>query len=163
MELPIEILKEIVFHTELKIEEHRLIFMNQSTHEEHLAQPSHPHIQQFKSAVTFLTVCNGIFNITSKIKKRIFPVALNDYDFIKIPIPPGPYEIESLDNEIKWIVFEEVYLTESAYPFTIKQNFSPQGSIIKISSNNIGSQYAFTPDDSIEDRQGLKPKLIHED
>ena len=44
-----------------------LIVMNKSTHTEHLYEPLQTNNKQFKKAITFLTGCNGIFNITSKI------------------------------------------------------------------------------------------------
>ena len=39
MELPSKILEQIAFNTRPKIEEHMLIVMSKSTHEEHLSQP----------------------------------------------------------------------------------------------------------------------------
>ena len=39
MELPIKILEQIAHNTRPKIEEHMLIIMYKSTHEEHLSQP----------------------------------------------------------------------------------------------------------------------------
>ena len=53
-------------------------------------------------------------------------------DFIQITIPPGAYEIESLNNEIKRIFIEEEHSTELTYSFHIKANFSKLGSIIDI-------------------------------
>ena len=46
-----------------------LIFMDKSTHEEHLFEPLQTNIKQFKIAVTFLSGYNGIFNVTSKNNK----------------------------------------------------------------------------------------------
>ena len=39
MELPSKLLEQIVYNTRPKIEEHILIIMDKSTHEEHLFQP----------------------------------------------------------------------------------------------------------------------------
>ena len=39
MEHPSEVLEQIAFNTGAKIEEHLLIVLDESTHEEHLAQP----------------------------------------------------------------------------------------------------------------------------
>ena len=39
--------------------------MNKSTHEELLSQPLQTNNKQFKTAVTFLTGYNGIFNVTN--------------------------------------------------------------------------------------------------
>ena len=63
MELPNEILQQIAFNTRPKIEEHMLIIMDESTHEEHLYQPLQTNNKQFKRTVTFLTGYNGVFNV----------------------------------------------------------------------------------------------------
>ena len=39
MELPNKLLEQIAFNRRPKIEEHKLIVMDKSTHEEHLSQP----------------------------------------------------------------------------------------------------------------------------
>ena len=59
---------------------------------------------------------------------------INDNDFDAISIPPGAYELESLNDEFKRIVIKEEYFTEANYPFFNKPNFSALGSIIEISS-----------------------------
>ena len=41
--------------------------MDRSAHEKHLSQPLQTSNMQFKITVTFLTVYNGIFNVTKKI------------------------------------------------------------------------------------------------
>ena len=66
MELPSKVLEQISFNTRPKIEEHMLIVMDKYTHEEHLAQPLQTNNKQFKTAVTFLTAYNGIFNNRNK-------------------------------------------------------------------------------------------------
>ena len=45
----------------------------------------------------------------------------------------------------------------------MKPNIRNLGSIIEISSNITGSQIAFTPNDSIGDLLGFKPKVMHEE
>ena len=65
MELTSKLLEEIAFNTRPKIEEHMLIVMNKSTHEEHLSQPLQTNNKQFKIAVTFLTAYNGIFIVNN--------------------------------------------------------------------------------------------------
>ena len=55
MELPSELLEQKAFNKKRKIEEHMLIVMDKSTHEEHLTQPLQTNNKQFKIAVTFLT------------------------------------------------------------------------------------------------------------
>ena len=76
--------------------------------------------------------------------------------------PPGAYEIESPNIEIKRIIIEEGYFTDAKYPFTIKHIFSTLGSNIESSSNITGSQIAFTPDDIIGDILGITPVVLHE-
>ena len=66
MELPSKIVDQIAFNTRIKIEEHMLIVMDKSTHEEHLSQSIPTNNKQYKIAVTFLTGYNGIFNVTNK-------------------------------------------------------------------------------------------------
>ena len=89
MELPSKLLEQIAYNTRAKIEEHMLIVMDKSTHEEHLSQPLHTNIKQFKIAVTFLSGYNGIFNFTNS-DKVYFKKTISDEDgFVKITIPPG--------------------------------------------------------------------------
>ena len=58
--------------------------------------------------------------------------SISDEDgYIQITIPPGAYEVESLDNETKRIIIDEGQYTEANYPFTLKPYFSTLGSIIK--------------------------------
>ena len=107
--------------------------MDKSTHEEHLSQPLQTQNKQFKIA-TFLTAYNGIFNVTNENNKFYFKKTItNEYGFIKITIPPGAYEIESFNIEIKRNFIDEEQYTEANYPFTIKPIFSTLGSIIEIS------------------------------
>ena len=65
MELPGKILEQIAFNTRPKIEEHILIDMDKSIHDENLTQPLQTNIKQFKTAVTFLTGYNGTFKVTN--------------------------------------------------------------------------------------------------
>ena len=48
------------------------------------------------------------------------------------------------------------------YPFKIKPNFSTLGSIIEIDVG-IGRKIDFTPNDSIRDFLGFKPKVLQEE
>ena len=108
MELPSKLLEQIAYNTRPKIEEHMLIVMDKSIHEEHLSQPLQTNNKQFKIAVTFLTGYNGIFNVTDKINKFYFANSITDEgDFIRISIPPGAYGLESLDKQIKRTIIEE--------------------------------------------------------
>ena len=72
MELPSKLLEQIDFNNRPKIEEHILIVLDKSTHEEHLSQPLQTNNKQYKIAVTFLTAYNGIFNVTIKKKQILF-------------------------------------------------------------------------------------------
>ena len=161
MELPSKLLERIAFNTRPKIEEHILIVMNESTHEEHLSQALLTNIRQFKIAVTFLTAYNGIFNITSKNNKFYFSKSIiDDNHFNRISIPQGAYKIDSLNKEIKRIIIDEGYFTTSDYPFLSKPNFSNFGCIIEVSNEE--SAISFKPDDSIRDLLGFNKTSIYE-
>ena len=161
MELPSKLLEQIAYNTRLKIEEHTLIIMENSAHEEHLSQPLQTNNKQFKIAVTFLTGYNGVFNVTNSNNKFYFLKSITDDDHIQITIPPGAYEIESLNNEIKRIIIDEEHYTEANYPFSIKPNFSTLGSIIEISTQ--GPVITFVPDDSMGDLLGFNRTIIFEE
>ena len=161
MEFPSNLLEQIAFNTRPKIEEHMLIIMDKSSHEEHLFQPLQTNNKEFKLAVTFLTGYNGIFNVTNSNNKVYFFKSITDDDHILIIIPPGAYEIESLNNEIKRIIIDQEYYTETNYPFNIKPNFSTLGSIIEISTQ--GPVISFVPDDSIGDLLGFNKTTIFEE
>ena len=162
MELPSKILQQIAYNTRSRIEEHLLIVMDKSAHEEHLFQPLQTNNKQFKIAITFLTGYNGIFNIRNENNKFYFKKTITNEDgFIKITIPPGAYEIESLNNEIKRIIIDEGHYTESNYPFTIKPNFSTLGSIIETSPQ--GPIISFMFDDSIRDLLGFNARTLYEE
>ena len=77
----------------------------------------------------------------------------NKDGFILITIPPGAYEVESLNNEIKMIIFEEGHFTDVDYPFTIKPNFSTFGSIMEISSTE--PLLTFLPNDCMRNLLGF--------
>ena len=158
MELPSKILEQIAFNTRPKIEEHMLIFMDKSVHEEHLSQPLQTNNKQFKIAITLLTGYNGIFNVTNTNNNFYFKKAIKDEDFIQISIPPGAYEIESLDAEIKRIITEKGHYTESDYPFRIKPNFSTLGSIVEILTP--GPRISFVFDDKIGNLLGFNEILL---
>ena len=81
MELPSKLLEQIAFNTRLRIEEHLLIIMDDSIHEEHLSQPLQTNNKQFKIANTFLSAYNGIFNVTNKNNKFYFKKTFIEEDF----------------------------------------------------------------------------------
>ena len=162
MELPSKILEQIAFNTRPKIEEHMLIIMDKSTHEEHLSQPLQTNNKQFKIAITFLSAYNGIFNVTSDNNKFYFTKSITDDDhYIMITIPPGSYEIESLNEEIKRIIINDEHFTEETYPFVIKPNFSTLGSIMEISNEE--SAISFKASDSIGSLLGFNKRSIYEE
>ena len=78
-----------------------------------------------------------------------------------ITIPPGAYEIESLNDEIKRIIIDDEYFTSENYPFQIKPNFSTLGSIIEISNQE--SAISFRPDDSIGSLLGFNKRTIYDE
>ena len=156
------LLTQIAYNTRSRIEEHILIVMDKSTHEEHLSQPLQTNNKQFKIAVTFLTGYNGIFNVTSENNKFYFIKSITDKEgYIQITIPPGAYEIESLNKEIKRIIIDEEHYTEANYPFSIQPNFSTLGSIFEISTQ--GPIITFVPDDSIRNLLGFNKTTIFEE
>ena len=161
MELPSKFLEQIAFNTRSKIEEHILIVMDKSTHEEHLFQPLQTNNRQFKIAITFLSAYNGIFNVTNSNNKFYFFKSVSDEDHIQISIRPGVYEIEALNDEIKIIIIDEGHYTEVDYPFDIKPDFNTLGSIIEISPQ--GSVISFSPDNSIGNLLGFSKTTIYEE
>ena len=161
MELPSKLLEQIAFNTRPKIEEHMLIVMDKSIHEENLYQPSQTNNKQINIAVTFLTGYNGIINVTNSNNKFHFIKSITDKNgYIQITIPPGAYEIESLKNGIKRIIIDEEHYTEVDYPFLIQPNFLAPGSIIEKSTQ--GPKTTFVPDDSIGDLLRLNKTTIFE-
>ena len=160
MESCSKLLEQMTFIARPKIEEHMLIVMDKSTHEDHLSQPIKINNKQFKIAVTFLTGCNGNFNVTDKNNKFYFAKSISDENgFIQILISQGAYELESLNNEIKRIIIEEEHYTEANYPFTIKPSFSTLGSIKGISTE--GPVFSLVPDDSIRDFLGFNATTMY--
>ena len=162
MELPSKLLEQIAFNTRPKIEEHMLIIMDKSTHEEHLFQPLQTNNKQFKMAVTFLSAYNGIFNVTNSNNKFYSTKSITDDDhYIMITIPSGAYEIESLNDEIKRIIIDDEHFTSENYPFKIQPNFTTLGSIVEISNQE--SAISFRPDDSIGSLLGFNKRAIYEE
>ena len=138
------------------------VVMDECTHEEHLSQPLQTNIKQFEIAVTFLTGYNGIINVTNSNNRFNFKKTIIDGDdFIEITIPPGAYEIESMNNEIKRIIIDKGHYTEAEYPFTIKPNFSTLGSIIEISPQ--GPIIGFVFDDSIRNLLGFHQTILYKE
>ena len=110
MELPSKLLEQIAFSTRPKKEEHMLIVMDKSTHEEYLSQALQTTNKQYKIAITFLTAYNGIFNVTEKNNKFYFTKSITDDGYIMITIPQGSYEIESLNDENKRKIIDKKLL-----------------------------------------------------
>ena len=61
MELPNKLLEQIAFITRPKIEQHMLIVMEKSTHEEHLSQPLQTNNKQLNIAITFFNGKQWLF------------------------------------------------------------------------------------------------------
>ena len=159
MELPCKLLEQKAFNTKPKIEEHMLIIMDKSTHEEHLYQPLQTNNKHFEIAITFLSAYNGIFNVTSDNNKFYFTKSITDDNhYIMITIPPGAYEIESLIDEIKRNIINDKHFSEENYTFKIRPNFSTLHRIIEISNEE--SAISFNPNDSIRDLLGFNRTTI---
>ena len=162
MELPSKLLEQIAHNTRPKIEEHMLIVMVKSTHTEPLFQPLQTNNRQFKIAVFFLTGYNGFFNLTNSTKKFYFKKTITNEDgFVQITIPPGAYEIEAVDQELKRIIISEEHYTQANYPFKIKPIFSTLGSIIEISPERPIISFMF--DDTIRDLLGFNARTLYEE
>ena len=78
-----------------------------------------------------------------------------------ITIPPGAYEIESVNDEIKRIIINDMYFSEENYPFHIRPNFSTLHSIIEISNEE--SAISFKPTDSLGSLLGFNKGSIYEE
>ena len=161
MEIPSKLLEKIAFNTTPKIEEHILIIMDKSTHEEPLIQPLQTNNKQFKIAIIFHACYNGIFNVTNKNNKFYFSKSITDDDYIQITIRQSIYEIESLNDEIRRIIINEGHYTDENYPFYIKPDFETLGRIIETSPQ--GPIITFIPNDSIGSLLGFNKSTIYED
>ena len=161
MELPSKLLEQIAFNTRPIIEEHLLLIMDKSTHEDRLFQPLQTNNNQFKTAVIFLTGYIGIVNVTNSNNKFHFKKSLVEEDFFQIRIPDGSYEIESVNDEIERIIIDKGHYTEAEYPFKIKPSFSTLGSIVEIQPQ--GPFIGFVFDDSIRSLLGFIETILWEE
>ena len=86
-----------------------------------------------------------------QIQKKIYLMkSITDKDgFIQINIPPGAYEIKSLNNEIRRIYVNEENYTEANYRFTIQTVFSTLGTNIEFSPQ--GPTFSFIFNGSFRD------------
>ena len=82
MELSSKLLEQIAFNTRPKIEEHMLIVMDKSIHEEHLSQALQTNNKQFKLAINFLAGCNCSFLILQI--KIIYSISRNRFPLKKV-------------------------------------------------------------------------------
>ena len=96
-----------------------------------------------KVSITVLTEYYGIFNVTKKSCIFYFAVSVNPDDFNQITIPPGAYDIKSLNDEIKRNTTKEVHFTKENDLNIINSNLSTLCSFAKIKPNFIGSQTSF--------------------
>ena len=159
MELPSKLLEQIVYITRSRLEEHILVVMEKTTHEQYLFQPLQTNNKQFKIVITFLTGYNGIFNVTNLNNKFYFKKCFKDGEFTQISVPQGAYEIESLNNEIKRIIIDEGHYSENNYPFTIKPNFSTLGSTVELSQT--GPVISFVMENSIGQLLGFDETILY--
>ena len=66
--------------------------------------------------------------------EKFFAKSFTDKDgFLQITIPPGAYEVESLNFEIKRNITDEEPFTEACYPIRINPKFSTLSSMVEIS------------------------------
>ena len=158
MELPSKLLERIVLTMGHKRDEHMLIVMDKSTHEEHLCQPLQTNDKHFKIAVSFLSAYNGVFTVTDSNNKFYFKKSLIEEDFIQITIPSRAYELETLNDEIKRIIIDKGHYTEAEYPFTIKPNFSTLCSITQIKPQ--GAIVGFVFNDGIRNLLGFQENML---
>ena len=63
-----------------------------------------------------------------------------------------------MDEEIKWIVFDEGHYTAVDYPFKVKPNYSTLGSIVEIIPQ--GPIIGFVFDDNIGNFQGFNETIL---
>ena len=85
------------FNTRHNVEKHMLIVMDVSIHEQNSCEPKQAKKGQLKLAVAFLPDYKGIFNVTNKNNNFIFVSAFEGAEYYVIIIPPGAYDIKSLD------------------------------------------------------------------
>ena len=118
--------------------------------------------EQFKMAVTFLTGYNGVFKVTySKNQLYLKKTTFDGDDFFQIAKPPGAYEIESINNEIKRIFIDKGHYNEIECPFTIKPNFSTLGSIIEKTPQ--GPIISFVFNDSKRNLLGFHESMLYKE
>ena len=162
MEPPAKILEQIAYNTRGEIEEHIMIVMDESTHEEHLSEPLQTNNKHFKITVTLLTGYNGSFNVRDKNNNFYFAKPNIDRNgLIHITIPRGACKIESLSEENRRINSEEGHFTQLDYPFTIEPNISTLDSIIQISRHE--PLISFLPDDCIRNPFELNLSTIYKE
>ena len=105
---------------------------------------------------------SGIFNVTNSNNKFYFIKSITHEDgCIKVSVPPGAYEEESLNNETKRFIINEGLFTEVDCPFTKKPNSSTLGSIIELSTQR--PVITFVPEDSLWDLLGFNKTTIYEE
>ena len=73
----------------------------------------------------------------------------------------GAFGMQSLNDEIKRIFFDEGHYTESDYPFDIKPNFSTLGCIVEIKPQ--GAIIGFVFQDSIGNLLGFDETILYEE
>ena len=108
-------------------------------------------------AITFLTGYNGIFNITDENNKFFY--VTREKMIVDNAIPKVAYELEALDLEIKRLMVLNGDSDGESFPFTIKPNFTTQGSIIEIED---GWEIDFTYAGTIKNILGFDARKLAE-
>ena len=109
--------------------------------------------------MTFLTGYNGILNVINSNNNLFSAKTITDKDgSLHINLPPGAYEVENLNDQIKRIKIEDGYFTEAEYPFKIKPIHSTLCSTIEFFRQK--PLISFISDDSIKDLLGFNANTI---
>ena len=75
-------------------------------------------------------------------------------------IPPGTYELERLNKEVKRNIIKESYFVEENYPFLFKPSLSTRGSVSEIKPIFIDTQIVYSPNDNLGDLPGFRSDVL---
>ena len=93
---------------------------------------------------------------------KLFAKSTTDKDgFLQVTIPPGAYEVERLNKEIKRNITDEEHFTEAYYPFTFQPEISTLSSIGEISKQK--HFISFLPNDCIRNVSGFNAVTLFEE
>ena len=88
-----------------------------------------------------------------QIKKFLAEPNTDKDGFLQVFVPPGAYEVESLNIELKMNITDEEHFIEAYYPFTIEPEFSTLSIIVEISKQK--PFFKFLPNDCIRNLLGF--------